>query len=60
MSTKMTRRQLLGIGAATIASVGLSKTKAYPTNHGGSGADYRPVSYNPQRDGDRPSLGEKL
>jgi len=55
MSNKISRRQMLSIGAATLAGVALSKSQAQATNHGGSGADYRPFrGYNPQRGGDRP------
>ena len=55
MRTKISRRQLLGIGAATIAGAALSKATAHATNHDASGADYQPVAaYNPQREGDRP------
>ena len=55
MSNKLSRRQMLGLGAATIAGVALSKSSAHTINHGGSGADYQPFrGYNPRRGGDRP------
>src|SRR5215216_4808822 len=55
MSKRISRREMLGIGAATIAGVALSKTQAHATNHGGSGAAYQPFrGYNSQRGGDRP------
>ena len=61
MSKKISRREMLGIGAATIAGVALSKTHAHATNHGGSGADYKPFrGYNPQRRRRSALLGEKL
>ena len=55
MSKKISRREMLSIGAATIAGVALSQTRADATNHGGSGADYKPFrGYNPQGGVDRP------
>ena len=55
MSNKISRRQMLGIGAATIAGVALAKTDAAAVNHGSSGAAYQPFrGYNPRRGGDRP------
>ena len=55
MSNKMSRRQLLGLSAATLAGIGLSKQQAHAVNHGGSGAAYQPFrGYNPTRGGDRP------
>jgi hypothetical protein len=54
MSKKISRREILGIGAATFAGVALSKTRAQATTHGGTGADYKPFrGQNPQRGGDR-------
>ena len=35
MSSKISRRQMLGIGAATIAGAALSKSSAHAINHGG-------------------------
>src|SRR4051812_25473716 len=55
MSNKLSRRQMLGIGAASIAGVALSKTQAHGTNHGGSGTDYKPSKGNNlERAADRP------
>jgi manganese oxidase len=55
MSNKISRRQMLGLGAATIAGVALSKSSANAINHGGSGAEYKPFrGSNPRRGGDRP------
>ena len=55
MSKKISRREMLGIGAATIAGAALVKTDATAINHGGSGAAYQPFrGYNPRRGGDRP------
>ena len=47
MSGKISRRQMMSIGAATIAGAALSKSAAHAINHGG-GSDYRPFrGYNP-------------
>ena len=55
MSNKISRRQMLGIGAATVAGIGLLNNQAPAINHGGSGAAYEPFrGYNPRRGGDRP------
>lgn len=55
MSNKISRRQMLGIGAATVAGIGLLNKQAPAINHGGSGAAYEPFrGYNPRRGGDRP------
>ena len=55
MSNKLSRRQLLGLGAATLAGVGLSPRQAQASNHGRSGAAYGPFGgYNPPRGGERP------
>ena len=55
MSKKISRREILEIGAATVAGIALSKAQAQATTHGGTGADYKPVrSHNPQGGGDRP------
>src|SRR5688572_27018112 len=54
MNKKLSRRQMLGMGAAVMTGVGLSKSTASASNHGGSGMDYQPFrGYNPQR-GERP------
>ena len=54
MRTKVSRRQLLGMGAATIAGAALSKATAHAMNQDASGAAYRPSrGHNPQREGDR-------
>jgi manganese oxidase len=55
MNKKISRREILGIGAATVAGVALAKTHAHATNHGSTGPEYRPFrGYNPQRGSDRP------
>ena len=55
MNKKISRRQMLGLGAATIAGVALSKTRAHATNHGGSGAGYQPFrAYNRRGGAERP------
>jgi hypothetical protein len=55
MADKISRREILALGAATIAGVGLSKNLAHATDHGGSGAAYQPFrGYNPPRGGSRP------
>jgi FtsP/CotA-like multicopper oxidase with cupredoxin domain len=55
MSKKISRREMLGIGAATVAGIGLLSNQAHAINHGGSGAAYEPFrGYNPRRGGDRP------
>lgn len=54
MRTKVSRRQLLGMGAATIAGAALSNATAHAMNQDASGAAYRPSrGHNPQREGDR-------
>jgi FtsP/CotA-like multicopper oxidase with cupredoxin domain len=54
MRTKVSRRQLLGMGAATIAGAALSKATAHAMNQDASGAAYQPSrGHNPQREGDR-------
>jgi manganese oxidase len=42
MSKKITRRQMLGFGAATIAGISLTRNQTHAINHGGSGAAYQP------------------
>src|SRR5829696_2442623 len=55
MNKKMSRRQMLGMGAAVMTGVALSKTTASATNHGGSGKDYQPLrGYSPTRGSERP------
>jgi manganese oxidase len=55
MSNKISRRQMLGLGAATVAGIALSNKNAGAINHGGSVADYKPFrGYNPHRGGNRP------
>ena len=55
MADKISRRKILGLGAATIAGYSLARKQAHATNHGGSGAGYQPFrGYNPPRGGARP------
>ncbi len=55
MNNKFTRRQVLGVGAATLAGIGLAQRQAQANNHGRSGASYEPFrGYNPPRAGERP------
>ena len=55
MRTKLSRRQVLGLGAGALAGVGLSQRQAHATNRGGSGAAYEPFrGYNPPRGGECP------
>lgn len=55
MSERISRRQMLGLGAATIAGVALSKRTGHAIDHGGSGAAYAPFrGYNPPQGGARP------
>ena len=55
MRTKVSRRQLLGMGAATIAGAALSKATAHAMNQDAVGTAYRPSrGHNSQREGDRP------
>jgi len=56
MSNKLSRRQVLGLGAAAVAAgITLPKKEAEAINHGGSGGAYQPFrGYNPKRGGDRP------
>ena len=55
MSNKISRREMLGLGAATIAGIALSKKQAHAINHGGSGAAYQPFrGYNPRSGSARP------
>ncbi|MGH7827087.1 MAG: multicopper oxidase domain-containing protein [Candidatus Binatia bacterium] len=55
MSNKISRRQILGLGAATIAGISLSRRQAHATNQDGSGAAYKPFrGYNPPSGGLRP------
>jgi FtsP/CotA-like multicopper oxidase with cupredoxin domain len=56
MSNKLSRRQVLGIGAAALAAgITLPRKQTHATDHGGSGAAYQPFrGYNPPRGGSRP------
>ena len=55
MSNKISRRQMLGLGAASLAGIALSKKNAQAINHGGSGAAYQPFrGYNPKSGSARP------
>ena len=55
MSKKLSRREILGMGAAVMTGVALSGNNASAVNHGGSGKDYQPFrGYNPERGGERP------
>src|SRR5690349_9256619 len=59
MSNKISRRQLLGIGAAAIAGTALPKTDVHSANTQLAGVDYQPFKgYKPQREGD-PSYWER-
>lgn len=56
MGNRLSRRQVLGLGAAAVAAgIALPKKQAEAIHHGGSGAAYQPFrGYNPKRGGDRP------
>ena len=55
MRTKVSRRQILSMGAATIAGAALSKATAHAVNRDAPGANYPSIrAYNSQREGDRP------
>jgi FtsP/CotA-like multicopper oxidase with cupredoxin domain len=56
MSTKLSRRQILGLGAAAVAAgIALPKGKTHAINHGGSGRAYQPFrGYNSPRGDARP------
>ena len=56
MSNKLSRRQILGIGAAAVAAgITLPRKQTEATHHGGSGAEYKPFrGYNPPRGDARP------
>jgi FtsP/CotA-like multicopper oxidase with cupredoxin domain len=55
MSDKISRRQMLGVGAATLAGLTLASRQVYAINHGGSGTAYQPFrGYNPPKGGNRP------
>jgi hypothetical protein len=55
MANKISRREMLGLGAATIAGIGVLKKPAQATHHGGSGTVYEPFrGYNPPRGSARP------
>ena len=54
MKSRMSRRQVLGLGAASLAGAALSKHAVHAANHGASGAAYQPFrGYNPRRGGER-------
>ena len=55
MNKKLSRREILGMGAAVMTGVALSKSTASASNDGGLGKDYQPFrGYNPERAGERP------
>ena len=60
MANKISRRQILGLGAATIAGVGVLGKAGHASNHGGGSAQYQPANRTTEISG-RPSvLGEEL
>src|SRR5262245_29874302 len=55
MNSKLSRRQLLSVGAATIAGTALAKNRVEAIAHEGTGADYKPFrGHNTARGGERP------
>ena len=54
MADKISRRQILGLGAATIAGVGVLAKPGHANNHGGGSAQYQPAPGQKKSQGGRP------
>jgi hypothetical protein len=54
MADKISRRQILGLGAATIAGVGVLGKAGHANNHGGGSARYQPGTGQQKSQGGRP------
>jgi hypothetical protein len=54
MAKKLSRRQILGLGAATIAGVGVLGKAGHASNHGGGSTQYQPAAGQQKSQGGRP------
>ena len=54
MANKISRREILGLGAATIAGVGVLGKAGHASNHGGGSTQYQPAAGQQKSQGGRP------